>query len=271
MIDLKGKVAVITGGSRGNGLGMAKVLGEYGAMIAIFNDVNDKKPKSAVTLANAVNQLKNAGINAKGYKVDVTNKSQVEQGVKSVVEDFGGIDILINNAGIARLCKFEDMPDEIRDIHFNVNIIGAWNCTKAVIPYMIKKNYGRIINISSVTGPLVCDSGFTAYATSKAALVGFTKSLAVEYATRGITVNAILPGYIYTEMVQKSAEESNSQNPQAVIDGIAQGVPMKRLGRTDELGELAAFLASDAAAYITGTQNVIDGGSTLPETNSMGV
>lgn len=271
MINLKGRVAIITGGSRGNGLGMAKVLGKYGATIAIFNDISDKKPQSSLTLKKAVNELKNMGIAVKGYRVDVTNKKEVEQGVNEVLTDFGRINILINNAGIARLCKFEEMSDELRDIHLNINIIGAWNCTRAVIPHMIKETYGRIINISSVTGPLVCDSGFTAYATSKAALIGFTKSLAVEYATRGITVNAILPGYIYTEMVQKSAEESNPENPKAVIDSIATGIPMKRLGRTEELGELAAFLASDAAAYITGTQNVFDGGSTLPETNVMGV
>jgi len=163
------------------------------------------------------------------------------------------------------------MSDELRDFHFNINIIGAWNCTKSVIPYMIGSGYGRIINISSVTGPRVCDSGFTAYATSKAALIGFTKSLAVEYASRNITVNAILPGYVLTPMVRKSAEESNPENPQSVIDGIASAIPMGRMGSTRELGELVAFLASDNAAYITGTENIFDGGSTLPETHCMGV
>lgn len=271
MISLKGRIAIITGGSRGNGLGMAKVLGEYGATIAIFNDVKPEKPLSAITMKNAVDELNHMGIKAKGYPVDITDKAQVQQGVSNVIRDFGKIDILINNAGIARLCKFEQMSDELRDMQFDVNIIGAWNCTKAVISNMIENHYGRIINISSVTGPIVCDSGFTAYATSKAALIGFTKALAVEYAESGITANAILPGYIYTEMVEKSAQESNPDNPSSVISGIAEGIPMKRLGTTEELGELAAFLASDAAGYITGTQNIFDGGSTLPETGTMGV
>lgn len=271
MINLKERVAVITGGSRGNGLGMAKVLGSYGAAIALFNDIKPEKPMSGITMENAVKELRDMGIHSKGYNVDVTEREQVESGVCEVIQDFGKIDILINNAGIARLCKFENMTDELRDLHFNVNIIGAWNCTKAVIENMMKNKYGRIINISSVTGTVVCDSGFTAYATSKAALIGLTKALAVEYANSGITVNAILPGYIYTEMVQKSAEESNPVNPESILNGIASGIPMKRLGTTEELGELAAFLASDAAGYITGTQNIFDGGSTLPETGCMGV
>lgn len=263
MIDLSGKTAVITGGARGNGFGMAEVLGELGADINIF-DIDS-------SLKDSVKKLTDKGIKATGYEIDITKMEQVEDGVSNIIKENGKIDILVNNAGIARLSKFEEMSDELRDLHFNINVIGAWNCTKAVISYMLEKNYGRIINISSVTGPMVCDSGFTAYATSKAALIGFTKSLAVEYANKGITVNSILPGYIYTPMVQKSAEESNPANPQSVIDGIAEGIPMKRLGETKELGQLVAFLASDCAAYITGTQNVFDGGSTLPETHSMGV
>lgn len=263
MVDLKNQIAIVTGGARGNGQGMAEILGECGATVILF-DICD-------SLDDTVDTLCKKGIHCKGYHVDITDENQVNANVEKVAEEFGTVDILINNAGIARLCKFDQMPNSIRDLHFSINLFGTWNCTKAVIPYMKKRKYGRIINISSVTGPMVCDSGFTAYATSKAALIGFTKSLAVEYAEQGITVNAILPGYIYTPMVQKSAEESNPENPASVIEGIANGIPMKRLGKTSELGYLAAFLASKEAAYITGTQNVFDGGSTLPETNSMGV
>lgn len=263
MISLKGRTAIITGGARGNGYGMAQVLGQCGANIAIF-DIDR-------TLSEAAETLCQEKINAKGYEVDITDKAAVQNGVDAVLRDFGKIDILINNAGVARLCKFEDMSDDLRDMHFRINILGAWNCTQAVIKHMIQNQYGRIINISSVTGPRVCDSGFTAYATSKAALIGFTKSLAVEYALQGITVNAILPGYILTPMVKKSAEESNPENPQSVIDGIAAGIPMKRMGEVRELGELAAFLASECASYITGTEQIFDGGSTLPETMTMGV
>lgn len=271
MSDLHGRTAIITGGSRGNGFGMAKVMGKYGANIAIFNDVSKEKPKSEETLLAAVDSLRKQGIEAKGYVVDVTDVKSVNSGVSDVIRDFGKIDILVNNAGIARLCKFEEMTDEMRDLHFNVNILGAWNCTRAVINNMLINNYGRIINISSVTGARVCDSGFSAYATTKSAMVGFTKALAVEYAGRGITCNAILPGYIYTEMVRKSAEESNPSNPDSVINGIVSAIPMKRMGSTEELGELAAFLASEKAAYITGTESIFDGGSTLPETMTMGV
>ena len=130
---------------------------------------------------------------------------------------------------------------------------------------------GSIVNLSSVTGPMVADSGEVAYATTKAAILGFTKSLAAELVEDGIRVNAILPGYIMTPMVEGMANETDSNNPQAVVDGIAKGIPMKRLGTIEELGELAAFLASDESSYITAQGIVIDGGSTLPETMTMGV
>ncbi len=136
---------------------------------------------------------------------------------------------------------------------------------------MISNNYGKIVIMSSVTGPMVADSGMTAYATTKASLLWFTKALAREVAKDGITVNAICLGYILTPMVEHTAHESNPANPGAVIDGIAAGVPTGRLGNIIEIGDLAAFLASDESSYITGTQIVIDGGSTLPETMAVGV
>ena len=136
---------------------------------------------------------------------------------------------------------------------------------------MKKQKYGRIVNLSSVTGPMVADSGEVAYATTKAALMGFTKALAIEVVEDNITVNAIQPGYIMTPMVEKIAKDSDSKNPQSVVDGIAEGIPMKRLGTIEELGYLALFLASDESSYITGQGFVIDGGSTLPETKSVGV
>ena len=163
------------------------------------------------------------------------------------------------------------MSDEIRDFHLNINIKGTWNVTKAVYNYMKKDNYGKIVNLSSVTGPKVADSGEVAYATSKAALIGFTKSLAMEGVNYNITVNAILPGYIMTPMVEGIAKDSDINNPDNIIKGIADGIPMKRLGTIEELGNLAAFLASDMSNYITGSEFVIDGGSTLPETKSVGV
>ena len=136
---------------------------------------------------------------------------------------------------------------------------------------MEKQKNTAIVNLSSVTGPMVADSGEVAYATTKAALLGFTKSLAAEMVDKGIRVNAILPGYIMTPMVEGMAKETDSNNPEDVVKGIALGIPMKRLGTIEELGELAAFLASDESSYITGQGIVIDGGSTLPETMTMGV
>ena len=132
-------------------------------------------------------------------------------------------------------------------------------------------NGGAIVNLSSVTGTMVADTGEVAYATTKAAILGFTKGLAAEVVDKGIRVNAILPGYIMTPMVEGIAEDSNKDNPNSVVDGIARGIPMKRLGTIEELGEFAAFLASDEASYLTGQGYVIDGGSTLPETMSVGV
>ena len=163
------------------------------------------------------------------------------------------------------------MSDEIRDFHFDINIKGTWNVTQAVIPYMKKNTESSIVNLSSVTGPMVADSGEVAYATTKAALMGFSKAIAVEFVKDNIRSNAILPGYILTPMVEGIGRDTNPDNPQEVIDGIAAGIPMGRLGTIEELGELAAFLASHESSYITGHEFVIDGGSTLPETMSVGV
>ena len=166
--------------------------------------------------------------------------------------------------------RFEDMSDELRDKHFDINIKGTWNVTKACLPYM-KNHKGSIINLSSVTGPMVADGGEVAYATTKSAILGFTKALAAELVDDDIRVNAIMPGYIRTPMVEKMANVTNPEDPESVIKGIADAIPMKRMGTIEEIGELAAFLASDEASYITAQGIVIDGGSTLPETMTMGV
>jgi NAD(P)-dependent dehydrogenase (short-subunit alcohol dehydrogenase family) len=207
--------------------------------------------------------IESEGQRSTPFKVDVTKFEDCQKAVETLIAEHGRIDILCNNARVARLAKFLDMSDELRDFHFDVNIKGVWNYTKAVLPNMKKNRYGKIVIMSSVTGPTVADEGMTAYAT--------TKALAREVAKDGITVNAICPGYILTPMVEHTARESNPANPGAVIAGIAAGVPMGRLGNIKEIGDLAAFLASDESSYITGTQVVIDGGSTLPETMAVGV
>ena len=260
-MKLDGKVAIVTGGAMGNGLGIVKVFLKYGADVVII-DYSDK-------LANTLQELNNPKV--LGYKADIRDINMLQAIVNDVMAKKGKIDILVNNAGIAKLDTFVNMTDEVRDAHFDINIKGTWNMTKVVAPIMIQNNYGKIVNLSSVTGPMVADSGEVAYATTKAALLGFTKSLAMELVNNNINVNAIMPGYIMTPMVEGIALDTNPSDPQSVINGIASGIPMGRLGTIEELGELAAFLASDESSYITGQGIVIDGASTLPETKSVGV
>ena len=248
MKKLENKVAVVTGGAMGNGLGIVKVFLKYGAKVVIL----DAAKELATTLGALEKEFPESTI--LGYEVDIRDKKMLEAICHDVYTKHGNIDILVNNAGVCILEPFKDMSDEIRDKQFDINIKGTWNVTRAVLPYMKK---GSIVNLSSVTGPKVADPGECAYATTKAALIGFTKGLAADLVSAGIRVNAILPGYIRT--------------PETVIKGIADAIPMKRMGTIYELGELAAFLASEESSYITAETIVFDGGSTLPETNSMGV
>ena len=259
---LAGKVAVVTGGAMGNGLGIVKVFLNYGAKVIIL-DYDD-------SLDEVVNNLKKDYNDVEGYKLDIRNMEDIKDAINNVIEKYNHIDILVNNAGVCRLEKFENMDDELRDFHFDINIKGTWNVTKACLPFMKNRN-ASIINLSSVTGPMVADSGEVAYATTKSAVLGFTKSLAAELVTDNIRVNAILPGYIRTPMVDGMAQITNPSDPESVVEGIAECIPMKRLGSIEELGELAAFLASNESSYITAQGIVIDGGSTLPETMTMGV
>ena len=256
-MKLKNKVAIVTGGAMGNGLGIVKVFLKEGAKVAIL----DNSSKLQDTLDDLANE------HVCGYQVDIRNKEKVKSIMERINKRFGKIDIVVNNAGVLKLELFEDMDDKLRDFHFDINIKGTWNVTKEALPYM---KSGSIINLSSVTGTMVADSGEVAYATTKAAILGFTKALAAELVSKNIRVNAILPGYILTPMVETSASESHS-DPEKVINGIADAIPMKRLGTPEEVGQLAAFLASDESSYITAQGIVIDGGSTLPETSTMGI
>lgn len=260
---LENKVAIVTGGAMGNGLGIVKVFLKNGADVVILDYSN--------TTLDVVEELKKEYKKISGYIVDIRDQEKLSKIINEIKKEKEHIDILVNNAGVAKLVPFLEMDDQTRDYHFDINIKGTWNVTKEVLPFMKEQKYGRIVNLSSVTGPMVADSGEVAYATTKAALIGFTKSLAIETVEDGITVNAIMPGYIMTPMVEGIAKDSNSENPESVVKGIAEGIPMKRLGTIEELGHLALFLASDESSYITGQGFVIDGGSTLPETKSVGV
>lgn len=260
MATLSGKIAFVTGAAMGNGEGIARTMAQKGATV-ILADVNELVFETAASIGEC----------AVAYQVDITDYDKVKEVADDVICRFGRLDILVNNAGIARFIDCKNMSDEIRDFHLNVNVIGTWNCTKAFVNQMIEQKYGRIVNMSSVTGPLVSDPGMMAYGLSKGAVLAFTKATAVDLAKYNITANAILPGYILTPMVKHSAHESNPENPQSVIDGIASGIPLGRLGEPQDIGYLASFLASDEASFITGGEFIIDGGARLPETNAMGL
>ena len=263
MGKLTGKTALITGASQGIGEGIARTFARHGANLILL-DISDEIEKLADELAGR-------GHRCTAVHADVRDFASVKEAVMRAKQIEGKIDILVNNAGVCRLGNFLDMSDEDRDFHIDINIKGVWNVTKAVLPEMIARKDGRIVMTSSVTGDMVADPGETAYALSKAAIIGLTKSLAVEYAQSGIRVNAICPGYVRTPMAESIARQSNPEDPESVLVEMAKAIPMRRLACPLEVGELAAFLASDESSYLTGTQNVIDGGSTLPESVSVGV
>ena len=263
MKKLEGKVAVVTGAAVGLGAGIAEVYAKYGAKLCLI-DIDPEVEKTAQYVRDTY------GCEAITYVGSVADKAQMKEAIKKTVDTFGVVNIACCNAGVCRLAPFEEMSDEMRDFHIDVNIKGVWNVCQSVIPYMLENKGGNIVIASSVTGDLVADAGEAAYAMSKAALVGLTKCLAVEYADRNIRVNCTQLGYARTPMVEKMAIESNPADPESAINDIARGVPMKRLAKPTEVGELFAFLGSDESSYITGGQFVIDGGSTLPETMSMG-
>ena len=263
MGKLDGKVALITGAAAGLGEGISEAYVKHGAKICMV-DLSPNVEKTAERLRKEYN----ADIIT--VVANVANRAEMDAAAAKAVEAFGELNIACFNAGVCRLAPFEEMTDEMRDFHIDVNIKGVWNTCKAVVPYMLKQGKGAIVIASSVTGDIVADAGEAAYAMTKAALVGLTKCLAVEYAGRNIRVNCSQLGYARTPMVEKMAVESNPENPEQAIADIAVGVPMKRLAKPIEVGELFAFLGSDEASYLTGSQVVIDGGSTLPETMSIG-
>jgi len=262
MGKLEGKVAIVTGGAMGMGYGSAKVMAKYGAKITLID--------YSETVFQAAENLVKEGFEVSAFKIDVRDAKALKDAYKKVFEKYGKIDIVVNAAGIGVMKYFADADDEFRDLTLDINFKGIWNSCKAAIPYMIEAKYGKIVNFGSVTGVMVVDPGMTAYASTKGAILGFTKAMASEYAALNITVNAILPGMIDTPMADKGFREACPEDPQSVKDAIAANIPMKRFGTIEEAGEVAAFLASDESSYVTGTSIVFDGGSTLPETLGSG-
>lgn len=263
MKKLEGKVAIITGASKGIGEGIARVYAKYGARLVLA-----ARGEKVMEFAK---ELCDEGYEAMGVMTDVSDTASVDNLVKTALDNYGTIDVLVNNAGVCVLGDLVSSPDKDRDYHIDINIKGVWNVTKRVAPVMMEKKEGKIVVMSSVTGDMVADPGEAAYAMTKSALVGFTKAVARELAEYNITVNAICPGYVRTPLVEGMAVQSCPEDPESVIEGIAAAVPLKRLAKPEEIGELAAFLGCYESSYITGAQVVIDGGSTLPETFTIGV
>lgn len=240
---LLGKVAIVTGASRGIGAEIARELAKQGAQVVATYS------KSPEAIENVVKEIEENGGLSVAYKADVSNLEESTQLIEDVLKRFGKIDVLVNNAGITRDRTFRKMTREEWDQVIDTNLSGAFNTTHAVINHMLEQKYGRIINISSVIGQ-AGGFGQTNYAASKAGLLGFTKSLALETARNGITVNAICPGFIETEMV--------AAMPENVKDTIVAKVPMQRLGTTTEVAEAVLYLIH--AGFVTGQEINVNGG-----------
>ena len=239
------RVALVTGGTRGIGLSVAEALARVGAIVALTG----RDREQAVNTANVIQEA--SGGNVLGFDMDVTIRSSVEATVRTLLEQHGRIDILINNAGITRDNLLMRMKQEEWDTVISTNINGLYNCSQAVLRPMIRQRYGRIISMSSVVG-LTGNPGQSNYATSKAAILGFTKALAREVASRQVTVNAVAPGYIRTDM-------TNSL-PDAAREKLIESIPMGRIGLPEDVARTVLFLASEEASYVTGQIIQVNGG-----------
>ncbi len=243
-MKLKGKVALVTGAAQGIGRSIALLLARNGADIVV-SDVNLEKAEETSREIEAM------GSKAMAIKVDVSHWEEVEKMVDSILEKFGKIDILINNAGITRDKLILRMTEEDWDAVLNVNLKGTFNCTKAVVRHMAKQRSGKIVSIASVVGEMG-NAGQANYSASKAGVIGLTKTIAREFAQRGINVNAIAPGYIETPMTEVL--------PEKVKEELKRLIPMERLGKPEDVAEAVLFLVSEESNYITGQVLNVNGG-----------
>lgn len=242
-MSLNGKTALVTGASRGIGRAIALRLAEDGTNVAVIYAGSADKAEAVV------NEITALGVNAKAYRCNVADSAAVNETVKAVTNDLGKIDILVNNAGITRDGLMLRMKDEDFDAVLDTNLKGAFNMIRACYSGFIRKKSGRIINISSVSG-IMGNAGQANYSASKAGVIGLTKSVARELASRGITCNAVAPGFIQTDMT----ENLGDNNP------LLNSIPLGRMGKPEDIAAAVAFLASDSAAYITGEVLKVDGG-----------
>jgi 3-oxoacyl-[acyl-carrier protein] reductase len=248
-MELEGKVALVTGASRGMGKAIALKLAGLGSKVAVNYVAIEASTK--VDADDLVESIIRLGGEAISVEADVRDSETVKAMVEQVADKWNKIDILVNNAGINRDTLLLRMSDDAWDDVININLRGAYLCTKFVLKSMMRQEWGRIINISSVTG-IVGNAGQSNYAASKGGLIAFTKSVAREMGSRNITVNAVAPGYIITGMTDKLPSERK--------EAVLSMIPLQRFGQPEDVAELVAFLASDRAGYITGQAITIDGG-----------
>ncbi len=244
----EGRVAVVTGGGRGIGRAIAVRLAKEGAKVAVSYRSNEEEAE------RTANMVREAGGECRIFKGDVASSEDVEALFKGVTEAFGGVDILVNNAGVTKDNIMLRMKEDEFDGVIQTNLKGTYLCTRAVLRGMVRARWGRIVNVSSVVG-LIGNAGQANYAASKAGIIGFTKSVAREVAPRGITVNAVAPGYVETELT--------SGLPDEVKDQIRAQTPSGRIGEPEEIAEVVAFLAGEGASYVTGQTIAVDGGMVM--------
>lgn len=246
-ISLEGRSALVTGGGRGIGAATARALARSGAQVAILDTDETSGQAVAKTIADG-------GGRAMSVSADVTDRDAVERAVDGTLRAFGAIDILVNNAGIVKDARLVNIADDDWTRTIDVNLKGAMNCARAVAPHMLERKRGRILSATSVVAR-AGNFGQTAYAASKAGLIGMTRTWAKELGPHGITANAVAPGFIDTEMVQGV--------PEKIVHEVVSRIPAARLGRPEEVASVYAFLASDAASFINGAIVGVDGGYLL--------
>lgn len=245
---LEGKIALVTGAAKGIGRAIALALAADGATVIVNYNGSAQKAEAVV------DEIKALGKDSEAYQCNVANTADVDAMIKDVIKRYGSLDILVNNAGITRDNLIMKMSEEDFDAVIDVNLKGCFNTIKAVSRQMLKQRAGRIINITSVSG-ILGNAGQANYAASKAGIIGLTKTMARELASRGITVNGIAPGFVDTEMTQVLSDE--------VKEAATKQIPLGRFGKPEDIANMAAYLASEKAAYITGQIISVDGGMAI--------